>query len=335
MPLSTHPDMHREGFIRLALVLPFLNFLNDRGIDPCRALEKVGLSADQVNDTDVYVHSELVFGLLNEFSELAGDRYLGLRVGESFDLQGWPPFAMALQSATTLFEFLTNFVRLVPQESSSVRHSLIVEAERAIYRISRLQEPAVAPVQVAGFGAAVYVRLLQSVTGETWDPGKVAWETRYVEGLPPRYSGVETRFLPDPGMQLSFPVDWLSCDVARMSEHTPQEPLSLDEEVTIVGALRSILRDKLDEPDMGPENTADLLGIRTDRLLKALKHNCTTLPREIKRLKIDLAQDLLRSSDKTATEIGAKLGYADKAHFTRFFKSQTGMTPSEFRAKPS
>ncbi|MCA0872967.1 AraC family transcriptional regulator [Seohaeicola saemankumensis] len=335
MPLSTDPGSHQEGFIRLALVAPFLNYLKERDIDPRPALDKVGMSADQISDSSVYVHSELVFGLLNKFSDLSGDKYLGLRVGETFDLYGWPPFAVALQSATTLIEFLTNFVRLVPQESSSVRHSLIVEAERAIYSVSRLQEPAVSPVQVTGFGAAVYVRLLQSVTGKTWDPGQVVWETRYIAGVPPRYAGVETRFMPDPGMQLSFPVDWLFRDVVRMPELSPQGPPTVEEEVTIVAAMRSILRDKLDESDLGAETVAGLLGIRADRLLKALKHHGTTLPREIKRLKIDLAQELLRSSDKTAAEIGAKLGYADKAHFTRFFKSQTGMTPSEFRAKPS
>lgn len=332
MPLQTDHELHREGFIRLALVAPFLNYLKERGIDPRPALDTVGLSADQINDTSVYVHSELVFGLLNGFSDLAGDRYLGLRVGEAFDLQAWPPFATSLQSATTLFEFMASFVRLVPQESSSVRHSLIVEAERAIYRIARLQEPAVAPVQVTGFGAAVYVRLLQSVAGDAWNPREVVWETRYIAGLPPRYAGVQTRFMPDPGMQLNFPVDWLFRDVSKMPDNTPSKRLGLDDEVTIVAAMRSILRDKLDEPDLSADAIAGFLGIQTNRLHKALKHHGTTLPREIKRLKIDLAEDLLRNSDRTAAEIGAKLGYADKAHFTRFFKSQTGMTPTAFRS---
>lgn len=335
MPLQTDHELHREGFIRLALVAPFLNYLKERGIDPRPALDEVGLSADQINDNGVYVHSELVFGLLNGFSDLAGDRYLGLRVGEAFDLQAWPPFATSLQSATTLFEFMASFVRLVPQESSSVRHSLIVEAERAIYRISRLQEPAVAPVQVTGFGAAVYLRLLQSVAGDAWNPGEVVWETRYIAGLPPRYAGVQTRLVPDPGMQLNFPVDWLFRDVSKMPDSTPPKRLALDNEVTIVAAMRSILRDKLDEPDLGPDAIAGFLGIQSNRLLKALKHHGTTLPREIKRLRTDLAEDLLRNSDKTAGEIGAKLGYTDKAHFTRFFKSQTGMTPSEFRSRLS
>lgn len=335
MPLNSDPQTHQEGFIRLALVKPFLQHLKERDVDARPALDQVGLSEDQISDTAGYVHSELVYGLLNTLSDLARDRYLGVRVGEAFDLQAWPPFAMSLQSSTALFEFLANFVRLVPQESSSVRHSLIIEAERAIYRVSRLQEPSVAPIQVAGFGAAVYVRLLQSVTGEAWDPALVGWETRYIAGVPPRYAGIDTRFIPDPGMQLSFPLDWLFLEVAKVPECATPHPAPPEEEVTLVAAMRSILRHKLDEPELGPEIVAELLGIQADRLLKALKHHGTTLPREIKRLKTDVAKDLLRHSDKNAAEIGAELGYADKAHFTRFFKSQTGITPSEFRGAQS
>ncbi|MFC3612294.1 helix-turn-helix domain-containing protein [Lutimaribacter marinistellae] len=335
MPINSDTHTHHEGFVRLALAAPFLQHLMERQIDPSPALERVGLSPGQVNDTNLYVHSELVYGLLNALSDLAGDRYLGLRVGEAFDLNAWPPFATSLQKSKTLFEFLAAYVRRVPQEASSVRHSLIVESDQAVYRVARLQEPAVAPVQSAGFGLAVHVRILQSVTGDSWDPSLVACETRYISGVPPRYAGVETRLSPDPGMRLSFPVDWLFREVTKMSRQAPPQPATRNEEVTLVAAMRSILRNRLDEPDLGPETIAGWLGIQADRLQKALKQHGTSLPREIKRLKTDVARELLCNSDKTAAEIGAKLGYADKAHFTRFFKSQTGMTPSEFRTDSS
>ncbi|MBO6777760.1 MAG: helix-turn-helix domain-containing protein [Marinibacterium sp.] len=46
-------------------------------------------------------------------------------------------------------------------------------------------------------------------------------------------------------------------------------------------------------------------------------------------------RDLLKNSENTAAEIGVKLGYAGRAHFTRVFKSRTGMMPFDFRAKTS
>ena len=332
MPHTTNTQAHQEGFIRLALVLPFLDYLNARDIDPHPALEEFGVSEDLRRDAKVYVHAELVFGLLNKLSELSGDKYFGIHVGETFDLQSWPPFTNALKTPSTLFKFFADFVRLVPQESSSVLHSLIVEADRAIYRIARQQEPSVQPLQVTGFGAAVYVRLLQSVTGPNWDPSVVAWESRYLLGVPLGYSGIETRVGPDPGMQISFPTAWLHKDVAIGSRFASAQPLSSEQDVSVVAAMRSALRDKLGETVLKPASVASLLGIDPDLLLNALKHNGTTLPREIKRLKIDVAKEYLMDPTQTVANIGASLGYSDKAHFTRFFRSQMGMTPTQFRS---
>ena len=331
MPFNSTFQEHSEGFIRLALAAPFLQYLTDREIDPRPALDHVGLKAELLSDPSVYVHSELVYGLLNAFSELAGDRYLGLNVGETFDLQGWPPFAQALQSSNTLFEFFARFVGLVPQESNSVRHSLVVETDKATYRIERQQEPTVPPIQVTGFGAAIYVRLLQTVVGNSWDPSSVRWEGRYITGLPMGYKGIEVGLGSDPGMQISFPVEWLYLHHVSSGSTKLNVAARQDEEVTVVAALRSVLRDKLDETDLGPEAVAALLGIQPDRFLKALQRQNTTLPREIKRLRLDVAKEHLRQDEKTIADIGHMLGYSDKSHFTRFFRGQTGTTPTQYR----
>ena len=331
LPFNSTSQEHSEGFIRLSLAAPFLQYLTERKINPQPALDQVGLKAELMTNPSVFVHSELVYGLVNAFSEVSGDRYLGLNVGEAFDLQGWPPFAQALQSTKTLFEFFTRFVELVPQESNSVRHSLVIEADKATYRIERQQEPTVPPIQVTGFGAAIYVRLLQTVVGDAWDSSRVRWESRYINGLPIDYKGIEVGLGTDPGMQISFPVEWLFLHHVSEGSAKPIASPRQDEEVTVVAALRSVLRDKLDETDLGPEVVAGLLGIQPERFLKALQQQGTTLPREIKRLRVDVAKEHLGEDKMTIAEIGLMLGYSDKSHFTRFFRGQTGMTPTKYR----
>ncbi|WP_158541295.1 AraC family transcriptional regulator [Ruegeria sp. A3M17] len=335
MPINTIAQGQSEGFIRLALAAPFLHYLTERRINPQPALDQVGIQAELLSDPSVYVHSELVYGLLNAFSDLAGDRYLGLHVGESFDLHGWPPFSQARRSSKTLFEFFARFVRLVPQESSSVRHRLIVDADKATYRIERQQEPAVPPVQVTGFGAAIYVRLLQAVVANSWDPSVVRWESRYINGVPLGYKGIEIGLGTDSGMQFSFPVDWLFKSQSSDTAAEPEMDAYQQEEITVVAAIRSVLRDKLDEVDLSPPTVARLLGLKPDRLLRALQQQGTTLPREVKRLKVDVAKELLSCESKTINEISLMLGYSDKSHFTRFFRGQTGVTPTRFRTGKS
>lgn len=46
---------------------------------------------------------------------------------------------------------------------------------------------------------------------------------------------------------------------------------------------------------------------------------------------IDLAKNMIFSKDKTISEIAGELGFKYPQHFTRMFKSETGLTPNEFR----
>ena len=56
----------------------------------------------------------------------------------------------------------------------------------------------------------------------------------------------------------------------------------------------------------------------------------TSIMKYGKELKIKRAQSLLRKSD-SITEIGEKLGFYDQAHFSRTFKSFTGISPQKYR----
>lgn len=317
--------------MRLSLVAPFVAYLRDREVKPDRALASLGVSEASIEDPKIFVHAELVYGLLNAFSDIAGDPYLGVRVGEVHDFSQWPPFAEAANRSRTLAEFFAAFIQLVPKEANSVDHSLIIGAEHATYRVSRLIEAAIAPVQVTGFGCAHYVRLLRAVTGDAWDASQVVFESRHIAGVPPGYAGIETRASSDPGMLLSFPVEWVFRDIRldlQTARHPPSAPL---QEVTVVAALRSAVSRHLDAPDLGVAAVADILGLEPAHLVRALRQADTTLPREVKRLKIEAAQAKLRYGDDAIGEIAASLGYRHHAHFTRFFMSQTGVSPSTYR----
>ncbi len=52
----------------------------------------------------------------------------------------------------------------------------------------------------------------------------------------------------------------------------------------------------------------------------------------VRHLRIDFACRELSGSDTSVVEIALAAGFAHQAHFSRVFKAQTGMTPTEFRA---
>lgn len=53
----------------------------------------------------------------------------------------------------------------------------------------------------------------------------------------------------------------------------------------------------------------------------------------IRRRRISHAQVMLRSTDKSVTDIACEVGFSDYNHFSRVFKKQTGCSAREFRRK--
>jgi AraC-like DNA-binding protein len=46
---------------------------------------------------------------------------------------------------------------------------------------------------------------------------------------------------------------------------------------------------------------------------------------------MERAMEAVLHHDFPVREIGARLGFSDPAHFTRFFRNNAGVSPSEFR----
>ena len=73
----------------------------------------------------------------------------------------------------------------------------------------------------------------------------------------------------------------------------------------------------------------------SERTLQRLLHKRIGLGPKwlIRRRRLQEAADRLRDSGADLAGIAAELGYADQAHFTRDFRTATGMTPGEFAAR--
>ena len=49
-------------------------------------------------------------------------------------------------------------------------------------------------------------------------------------------------------------------------------------------------------------------------------------------VRIQKAQELLRDTDLSVTEVAAATGYASQSYFTKVFKKRVGVTPLQYRA---
>lgn len=59
----------------------------------------------------------------------------------------------------------------------------------------------------------------------------------------------------------------------------------------------------------------------------------TTVVEQIKKKRVEKAMDLLRNTNHTIQDISAYVGYHDNNYFVKVFRSQAGMTPSQYRSQ--
>lgn len=281
------------------------------------------------------MHAEIIYGLTNTLAEKAKDPHLGYHVADTFDMKTWLPTQDAFENARTIGDYYTRFLLNVPQQASSVRHTLTVTAPHATYAVTRSVQTHQMPVQVEGFGMGLHIRTLRHLSLAHWQPELVRLETPFPEALPKMTTGVNIKHSNVSGLSLTFPSSWLTLPVYTQDGQTnrPSTSVASDpQDISIISTLRTAARPLLDDRTLSEQDFADALGISLARLKASLRQQNTTLPCELKRLRIDVAKEIFSDATQSVATVAQALGYSDQSHFSRFFRSQTGQSPREYRA---
>jgi AraC-like DNA-binding protein len=107
---------------------------------------------------------------------------------------------------------------------------------------------------------------------------------------------------------------------------------SADKEKII--AVRDIINDRLSDPP-GLSEIAKLVGLNEYKLKRGFKETFNnTIFGYLSEQRLNLAQQYLRDTEKTAAEIAFELGYATPQHFNNAFKKKFGITPFSVRNNP-
>lgn len=124
----------------------------------------------------------------------------------------------------------------------------------------------------------------------------------------------------------------ISMLVFALSELEDQMPLSIKE--TQLDLAKQYMLIHISNSKVSPSLVADELDISVRYLHWLFKQTNETVIQFLIRKRIELAQLLLVSSSKSTfniTEVAFMCGFNDSTHFSRRFKQQAGISPSEFR----
>ena len=96
--------------------------------------------------------------------------------------------------------------------------------------------------------------------------------------------------------------------------------------------VKEILHERFAE-NLSIECLAHSVGVHPVYLASEFrKHYGCTVGEYIRRLRVEFASCQLGTSDTPLVDIALAAGFSDQSHFSRTFKSLTGMTPAQYRA---
>lgn len=118
----------------------------------------------------------------------------------------------------------------------------------------------------------------------------------------------------------------------RLRERTARDP-DRYRALKIEQACR-MMKSNLSTADFATESMAAKLHVSYSWFRRAFKKETQLSPKSyFLKLKLDRAKMLLSQRDETISEIAERLGFESANYFSIFFKSKTGMSPSQFQNK--
>ncbi|MGI5188621.1 AraC family transcriptional regulator [Promicromonospora sp. CA-289599] len=102
-------------------------------------------------------------------------------------------------------------------------------------------------------------------------------------------------------------------------------------------AAEQYVRQWLRDPTLSARRIADAIGLSERQLSRVCAECGTSVPRLVARRRVEMAARMLRMpsyAEQTVEAIGLRCGFSSAAQFSRVFREQSGMSPSEARRYP-
>lgn len=136
---------------------------------------------------------------------------------------------------------------------------------------------------------------------------------------------------------LNEKVDELVSDKNRIVKFfSSQDTSKSDMDKQMIDKIATIIQSNLSNPDFDVEMLQDLTSMSASTLYRKVKALTGMSPSKfILNIRLKQACSLLLSKVVNVSEVAYKVGFSDPKYFSSSFKKEFGMTPSEYRSRPS
>lgn len=114
-------------------------------------------------------------------------------------------------------------------------------------------------------------------------------------------------------------------------ELNPSCPEIRTQDDIFIEKIMAYMEENMDNPDLSVDAFASYMGYSRSRFYKQMKISIDKTPVDfIREMRIKRAAYLLDSRQYNVSEVAFMIGFSDSKYFSKVFKKETGLTPTEY-----
>lgn len=325
-------DSSAPPILRLAHAQVFASFLEKVGTPTHQLYRRTGLPV-YCDDPRSFVTLKQSWELF-DFAARMEDPFLGWHVGQYFGDSGIIlGLLKRIESASTLYRALHEFVRLISTEASHLELGILERPDEILFftRYSTIKDwPGYSTSQA--YQLEVYVDLVRHYIGPDWAPREIGIEQ-------PTIPEVAKEHFPDTRIRanqlmgyLTVPRSCLHLPPRRGSvEQTDKKWLAPSRDLDFVDTLGELIKPHLPGGYPSRKLAASLTDTSVRTLTRRISESGNSYRNLVDQLRLEEAKRHLLDADMRIIDVAAAVGFRNPANFTRMFRRLAGLNPRQFR----
>lgn len=326
---------------RSAVFIGFDSLCRQHGLNPHELLRRCGLDPLVLRRHDLYVPYGRFAQALNLAALEGSAANFGLQLSAYHEYLVLGPFGLLLAQADSFAEVLKLTQQYVHLHAQGITLRVTGQGEhlRVEYQL-QLDDP-VDRRQLIELGLGVVQHSMQRLFKADWQPRQLLIGHACLSE-PAVYQRVfacpilfeqacNTFVLAADALELKPREQRTQLKSHLISQYAYDQPAPADR----VSQIRAVLQSILSTGEVTLPVVARLLGLHPRSLQQHLQHSGETFRRILEQVRYAEAQQQLRLSNQSITDLALGLGYADETAFSRAFKRWSGMPPRRWRQQHS
>ncbi len=332
------PPIERTGAYASLLALP--RCLAACGVDPAPFLAERGFDIREFRDWPGRFDVHRVDALLGDCIAATRCPHFGLLVGAGVGLVAAGLLGRAARHADTVGQALQDLT-LLPRMRDTVGAVHVATAQDEVRLGFAMHAPDLRHVdQGYDLMLGLLRNIMAELCGADWQPTLVQLPRRRPKDVQPYHEHLGRHLLFNATeAALVFPASTLKRSVPGADPLLRELVLRHAEfdvakrEPALLAEVRRAVRVGLIDRDPSRRGAARRLGLHERTLGRRLQDAGTTFQALLDETRVQVARELLQSTDAAVGKIAAALGYRDSTVFARAFRRRVGTTPRAYRER--